>query len=75
MEDAPRRQVGKAVFNLLIHLSARVDQQGAKLGFKVVVGVGLTDKVQNGQTILLGMKPQPTTELLKENCQAFGGTK
>ena len=53
----------------------RIGKERGKFLFKIVLSVGLSNKVQNGQTLLTFSQPEAAAKLLQENCQGIGRTQ
>ena len=65
----------ESVLNLARDAVVGVGEKRGKFVFEVVSLVGLADKVEHGETLLVFGEAQAAAELLQEDRQRFGGAK
>lgn len=65
----------ESVLNLARDAVVGVGEKRGKFVFEVVSLIGLADKVEHGETLLVFGEAQAAAELLQEDRQRFGGAK
>src|SRR5712692_912978 len=74
-DNTPEGHVDTTVFDFLIDAPLRVVHQRSEPHLPVVVSMSLSDEVEDSQTILPIIQPQPTAELLQKDSEALGGAE
>ncbi len=65
----------EAVLDLAGHAAGSIGEQRSELVLKVILSVGLADKVENGQAFFILRQTQAAAQLLKEDGQGFRGAQ
>ena len=66
------RDCRETVLNFASNAPAGVAEQGREFFFEPIVLIGLTDEVEDGQTVFSFCQAQASSELLKKDGQGFG---